>query len=120
MLKKLYLAPAILWTIIILFLSLASLQEVPIPGIWNIDKLAHITVYAIMVVLYIYGIDKQLHLRNSRSSLKYFIVIGCFCFGLLIEVIQGGLIEGRFFDSYDILANGIGCMVGSLGLIFIT
>ncbi len=43
---------------------------------------------------------------------RHVLVIAMPIFGLALEIIQGGFVEGRSFDWYDGLANAIGAFAG--------
>ncbi len=42
------------------------------------------------------------------------IVLMAILFGYIVELIQGSLISGRYFDPADIVANSIGTFFGVL------
>jgi VanZ family protein len=53
------------------------------------------------------------HSNDSRLK-TLFILIGVFClvYGIGMEFIQKYFITNRSFDSGDIIADGIGCVLG--------
>ena len=102
------------WVLFIALLTL--LPGSAFPGIsWNfleIDKLVHITVFAIMVFIGTIAFGKN----NRRSS---WVNIGL---SLLLAVLYGtsleytqALIPDRSFDYADLVANYGGCLLGILG-----
>lgn len=104
------------WAIIILLLILMPGKDMPDTDIWSIltfDKFAHFFVFAVLVFLLIVGFIKQhtyIRLRFNAVRSALLISIG---YGLLLEIGQS-LIAGRTFDLTDVLANMIGCFLGSL------
>ncbi|MBC7885698.1 MAG: VanZ family protein [Saprospiraceae bacterium] len=104
---KFYLRLAISWTLIILWLSLISVHSVSQYSIWNFagaDKLVHVIFYFIFSILWSIGL-------KNKNSIKKFVLIFSVSFGILMEICQFYLSNGRSFELYDILAN----IIGSLG-----
>ncbi len=94
---------SILWAVLILYLSLANLndnelvKELLFP---YSDKIAHLGVYAIFTFLLMseYKIKK-------KQSLPLFITI---IYGVLMEILQYALTTYRSLELFDILANASG------------
>jgi VanZ family protein len=100
MLKRLW--PALIWALIILFLSAHPQLGVSRPQWWlQPDKIAHAGVYAILSFLMRYGI-KSVYLP---------IVLGT-VYGIGIEFMQQAFFYGRQLDLGDMLANAVGCVLG--------
>ena len=87
----------------------------PDTDIWEIltfDKFAHFFVFAVLVFLLIIGLTKQhtyVSLRFKATKMSLIIGIG---YGLFLELLQS-FIPDRTFDPVDMLANTIGCFLGS-------
>ncbi len=83
----------------------------------NIDKLLHLGAYfglAILWLLYIHVLKMSLH-RNWASSKIYFGTASLLIiYGIVIEVLQGSTTTYRTPDVWDVLANTIGVILGSL------
>ena len=93
----------------VFILSLSSLPGDSIPKSWllSFDKLIHLIEYFILGIL----------LMNSMKSIstKMLIVVipaGIF-FGMMDEYLQS-FISGRFSSGWDVLADTIGVIIGSL------
>ena len=93
----------------VFILSLSSLPGENIPKSWllSFDKLIHLIEYFILGIL----------LMNSMKSIstKMLIVVipaGIF-FGMMDEYLQS-FISGRFSSGWDVLADTIGVIIGSL------
>ena len=93
----------------VFILSLSSLPGESIPKSWllSFDKLIHLIEYFILGIL----------LMNSMKSIstKMLIVVipaGIF-FGMMDEYLQS-FIFGRFSSGWDVLADTIGVIIGSL------
>ena len=102
----------VLWTIIIAFLSLMpnpEIQEISWTDGFQIDKLAHIFLYAMYTILLGRFLDGKAY-KNIPSVLLLFVIP--ISYGILMEVLQNYLSPTRFFDMLDIIANIIGSIVG--------
>jgi len=109
---RLFLFIAIIYSISILFLSLANLNEIEVIQLEASDKLYHILSYTVLVMLWlIYFKYKNKHL-NFQS--KYTTASLVLVFGIIIEIFQLILTNYRSFDWWDILANGIGIFSGMI------
>ncbi len=99
---------AIAWTILTLYLSLISARSASkfnLLDFVGIDKLAHLSFYTIFSFLW------AMSLRNINTN-KNFVLIFSVSFGILMEICQFYLFNGRSFELYDILANIIGSFLG--------
>jgi len=101
---------SIIFALIILAGSVLPGQNLPSIPLWNIDKLVHISFYAVFAFLLIYEYQRY-RPWSFRSHIVMTIAI-CGGYGLFIEYIQGNFIANRFFDVYDLIANIIGVFVG--------
>ncbi len=68
-----------------------------------VDKFAHIFIF--FVLMYLRELTDSQWGKNGIVLLLY---------GVLIEVLQGACTETRTFDIFDIIADGIGIIVGTL------
>jgi VanZ family protein len=110
-----YYLPAFLWAIVILILTMMPGKYIPPVNIWdltNIDKLAHLFVFAVLMVLLLYGFQKQTQFNPLPFRMLLIAFFICVSYGLLIEGMQGTLLTDRHFELYDALANAIGCIIG--------
>jgi VanZ family protein len=108
-----YKIAALLWTIITIGLSSIPSQAIPrtfLNEIFGIDKLAHITFYLIMVLLWLLGL-KGLY---TKLRLITIITIMCVSIGLIMEIYQKLYFVDRSFDWLDSIANTIGAILGSI------
>jgi|SRR5690606_22026633 len=82
----------------------------PIPlQISYVDKIVHFFFYAILSFLW--GMS-LLYKQQNPFFHRYFILIGCISFGILIEMIQGTSSFNRSFEWLDIVANTFGTILG--------
>lgn len=103
-----YLILAILWTGIIMYLSLISAKEAKKFNVWDIvglDKLAHLVFYAGMTILWYMALSRK---QPEKKIILFFSI----SFGVLMEICQLYLFNGRSFEIYDIVANVMGSLIG--------
>lgn len=103
--------PAVIWAILVAFLSLSSVSIVP-EFIWSdligVDKLGHAVFYSILGLLVFYGFYK--HPKRYRYMVLWTVMM-CSGFGILMEVLQMWMRTGRRFEFLDILADVIGVLI---------
>ncbi|MGB1017890.1 MAG: VanZ family protein [Chitinophagales bacterium] len=93
------------------FVSLLPSQELPKTGFNHIDKLVHITMYFILSVILV---KASLKLNNTPLKILAIPIVLSFFYSFGIEILQEMITDSRFFDIFDILANGIGCILALL------
>jgi VanZ family protein len=96
-------------------------KNMPDTNIWNFltfDKFAHFFVFAVLVFLLTVGYTKQhTYVWLRFNSVKSAQLTGIGYSGLL-ELAQS-LVPDRTFDLTDMLANTIGCFLGSILFYFV-
>lgn len=106
--EKVYQKLALFWTFLLMYLSLISARQAAILQVWDIfgiDKIGHLSFYASLTFLW------SMALRSKKIS-NYFVLFFSICFGVLMEICQLYLFNGRSFEVYDIIANIVGSFVG--------
>lgn len=109
------LLPAIFWTALIFAMCLVpggSLPRVNWLSLFSIDKLVHMGMFVILVVLLIVGFKKQYKHQTLRSRAISIALLFSFLYGIVIELLQAGVFPGRSADVNDVLANVIGAFLG--------
>lgn len=111
--KLLFLLPALVYTGIILYLSLINLADTPVSTLGMSDKLMHSGAYFGLGLLWmLFGIfsfpEKNLFRRIIIIS------VAAVAFGIFIEVLQDTLTTYRQLDLYDVLANTIGVLAAAV------
>lgn len=107
--------PGIIWLIIVTILLVLPGSSFPqenwLSRIW-FDKWVHIGLFAILVILWCWALS-GFKLESIKLK-RYFITcaLGWLAYGLGMEFIQKYFVINRFFDSGDIIADGIGCIIG--------
>ena len=101
---------AIAITIFIAYLSLINLNEIDLPEFTPSDKVSHMIAYFTLAVSWLYAS------ANTSNFKKYFwwAILGCFIYGIVIEVLQGELTTYRTASYLDMLANSIGITLAVL------
>ena len=90
-------------------IAISSLSLIKVPktnvDFGNIDKLYHLFAYFTLSLFWLFSLYK-------KSSLKYFIVLACVFYGILIEFLQHTLTTYRAGDYKDAIANTLGSIFG--------
>ncbi len=102
----------VLYAIVLLILSLASLNGVPSLGTSFDDKIGHFGAYFIFTLL----IFNYCNSMKIKKALLYAFIIAA-SYGFLMELLQKLLTESREYDLYDALANAFGAV---LAVVFVT
>lgn len=102
---------AALWAAIIFTLSSIPGRSFPAMAVFNYDKVLHATVYAVL------GGMCYLAARGTWAIRPVRLVVGCtlvaIVYGLTDEFHQR-FVPGRSSDIHDVMADGVGGLVGSL------
>ena len=100
----------ILWSSLIAVFSLVPMESSGPELFPHEDKLVHLLCYAILTLLMCRVAD------SIVSGSKYILLALMFSisYGIIMECLQASLNTGRHFDYFDIIANIIGSLTGSL------
>jgi len=92
-----------------LILALSSLPADNLPKSWllNFDKLIHLIEYFIL------GILLMNSMKNVSTKMLFAVIPFGIIFGIMDEYLQS-FISGRFSSGWDVLADTIGVIIGSL------
>ncbi|WP_353148924.1 VanZ family protein [Flavobacterium sp.] len=101
---NLYKIIAFFWTLLIIYLCLNDVSNLPTISIKNIDKIIHFVFYFVLVFLWIKGMK-----RTSMYRFLIVVVLAIFL-GIGIEFLQKYCTPKRTFDWYDIVANSLGAI----------
>ena len=98
----------ILYTLLIVIISLIPIPHIPFTetSLFQWDKFFHLLVYLVMSIIWITN-----GFLNTKKF-KWFYLLYIFFIGLLIEFFQYILPTGRYFEIADIIANGLGILLG--------
>ena len=105
--------PALLWSLIILVLTLMPGRNLPKVDFFQVDKLVHFFLFGVLMVLSSYALKRAKALTGRPSKPTLIACIYSTIFGIMIEVLQL-FVPGRSFSLADVLANSIGVGLGYL------
>lgn len=99
--------PALLWLIFVTSLSVTPNVPMPKFDLFSPDKLAHAAAYGVFAGLLFWGFFRS---KSRRPNWKEgFLIFGIStAYGILIELVQGYFIPGRFYEVDDMIANAAG------------
>jgi hypothetical protein len=107
------LLPALFWFGLILYLLTIPGEELP-EASWMdglpIDKLVHISLFLVLVLLFYWGIVSTKPGKYSKRTLLY-LGIAALVYGIVLEFVQKYWILNRSFDGWDIVADGAGSLL---------
>ena len=101
----------ITYTLFISFLLLFPTTNIPKIEVPYIDKLGHVTLFAILVIIWLLFVLSKT--KGSKLT-SIWVVLIAFFYGIIIEASQGMFFESRTADGWDIIANSAGILLGWL------
>ena len=114
-LKKYALFIAITYSLILVIISLTSLKGLPELGVSFADKIYHFFAYALLT--YLWFAVFLFRLTTKRIKAICYAALISIVYGIIIEVLQGGVTTSRISDVYDGIANTLGVLLTSLVLL---
>ena len=104
---------AIFWLFLIAAGSLTPGKELPQSGLWDYDKIIHLVFYTILAFLLAgwFGGRQPGSIWHAHPYL--IAILAGIVYGIIIEALQEAFVADRYFDPWDIVANGAGCLLGS-------
>lgn len=106
--KAIFIAISI--TIFIAILSLIKTDNIPLESFSNSDKVYHAIAYFFLMLSWLYTFHKK---EAFNKNVKY-VILACFIYGIIIEVLQGVATTYRTASYLDMLANGSGVVLAVL------
>ncbi|GGD83107.1 VanZ family protein [Planktosalinus lacus] len=108
---KLLFTAALLYTCFIAYGSLVNTGSLPKLDYAVSDKLIHaLSYFLLFIVWFFYLIFKSNKIFYFKKTT--FLCVIVFCYGIVIEVLQGTVTTVREADYYDVIANGVGILFG--------
>lgn len=99
------------YTLVITVSFFAPASELPKIDFIFIDKVAHTLVHGVLSFIWLWYVFRND--QNHISSRNVFVVLVlCLCYGLTIEAFQHWFTLTRTFDLFDVVANGVGSLLG--------
>ncbi len=108
---------SLLWAVLILVLYVLPGNELPAFDDWDflsLDKIAHIGLFSAMSLFLKVGLKRQSASAKARTFAGHIAVSFAISYGLILEVIQGQVAQGRYSDVQDALANVLGAILGTV------
>lgn len=103
--NSLYLA--IIFSLLVLVLSLINVENVPNFNFNYTDKIEHIIAYTVISYFWL------LSCKVGKVKLKYLnLLLLIIAYGIIIEVLQTSVTKHRTGDLLDVMANSIGVLLG--------
>lgn len=109
MLKKILLLAAIAYTIILTTVSVIDMNGVPSLGSSFDDKIYHFCAYFVLAILWITYFKPS---NKTRNIIIAFVVL--ILYGVILELVQHQLNPNRTYDTFDLISNCLGVVVGTL------
>ena len=108
-----YYLPALIWLVIITWLSINSGTPMPKFDLFSADKLFHAAAYALLTLLILWGRSKSgpTPVPLYQLALIFVLVTG---YGAFMEWIQGTFFPNRSFEYDDMLANASGAFLATI------
>ena len=107
--------PAISWfiisTILLTLPGSAFPKEDWLNKIW-FDKWVHIGMFSIMVFLWCWGTLKNQNEPLKLKKVFLALTIIWLSYGIIMEFVQLYFVKNRSFDTGDIMADAVGCVIG--------
>jgi VanZ family protein len=85
-----------------------NIPKVEVP---YIDKLGHVTLFAILIIIWLFFVLSK---TGWDRLISLWVVLIIFFYGIIIEALQGMFFESRTADGWDIIANSAGILLGWL------
>lgn len=108
----------LLWGAIVTLLSLIPGETLPDfswSSLYGIDKIAHWGFYAVWAALWTFVVGGT----SDGQNRHFYVVILLILFSALLEILQGVLFWGRYFEWVDLLANALGALTGFVAMDFL-
>ena len=105
------------WAATILFLSSIPSHELPDFSFWKLltfDKIAHVTLYGMFSFHIMKSCIRQYANWVIRYNAKLIAIVTAVAYGAMIELLQEFVIEDRYGDWFDLLANVVGAWLGTV------
>jgi VanZ family protein len=107
--------PALLWSVIVTVLLTLPGSAFPsenwLSKIW-FDKWVHIGLFSIIVVMWCWAMLRKNYNKQRLKNIFILIALAWFAYGIGMEFVQKYFIPNRSFDVGDIIADGVGCLLG--------
>jgi len=102
---------AIIATLIIAFLSLTAVPKINLGlKIKSGDKILHVLAYFTLSTVWFLALQKKM----GDLNVKLLLILSLIMYGIILEVLQGGITNYRTGDIFDVVANTVGVLLALL------
>ncbi|SKC82372.1 VanZ family protein [Ohtaekwangia koreensis] len=112
-----YTWPALVWSFIILVVTLIPGKTLPKVGFFQIDKVVHFFIFGTLMLLSSYALKKTCDYTGRPAKVLLITTLYSTAFGIMIEFLQQ-FVPGRGPSIADVVANTIGVGLGYLAFRF--
>ena len=112
----------VFWAFSILFLCLIDTKELPSVTyleLMEFDKLVHIVLFGLLMLSFTVALRKQTRMAWAQKNAMVIALLFSIVYGSVIELVQFFMVQDRTGELYDVLANGLGALLGILFFRFI-
>jgi len=106
---------AVIWLLLVTVLLCLSGTELPkinwLDKIW-FDKWVHMGLFLVLVITWCSYFSKKLPPEAFLQKIFLLVTVCAIAYGILMELVQHFFIPFRSFDAGDIIADGVGSLVG--------
>ncbi len=104
----------IFWTCAVIAIHAIPGQEIPIPywDLFEFDKVVHLIIFMILSFSWANGIFKQSASYKLKVHGIKLILVFSLMLGLVLEMMQNAIFVNRYFQWPDVIADGIGSILG--------
>ena len=111
--------PMLLMMGIIFFLSSVPGEDLVLPDIVNIDKVAHMAIYGLLALSVFHAFGGARFSQTHPHLVPLLVILFCSVYGLSDEFHQS-FVPNRSADVFDVLADSIGAVIVCIIRIVIT
>ncbi len=99
---------ALVYTLALVIASLINLNGVPSLGSSFDDKIYHVVAYMILAVLWLF------YFKPFKTKyIPFFVFFAVVLLGYLLELLQYLVNPNRTYDTFDLIANTFGALIGT-------
>ncbi len=117
--KHLWWGATIIWSIALALGMLLPSEQIPESQLWSNDKLVHLGVFMIYSFSWSVAFMGLRPVQSTKIKLLVRALTICIVYGAVLEFLQQ-FIPGRMTDIYDLLANTLGAVMGTIVVITFT
>lgn len=107
------------WALLIFILSALPGSQFEDSTYPHADKVLHAILYGVLFLLLLVGMIKQKAFEWIRDKVKLKVFLIVLLYGILLELLQGYVFQGRSIEPLDIAANLVGIGFGFVTFLLI-